>query len=108
MHAQWQAARGAARRGRARELAVAPVTALAAERAAARPAEVGSRRWVRARLRPDGRRFGALVHAVLAEVDLARSAEVARVAAHQGRIVGASAEEVAAAATPWSRRSRIP
>jgi ATP-dependent exoDNAse (exonuclease V) beta subunit len=49
--------------------------------------------------RPRGRRFGTLVHAVLAEVDLsAASPEVAKVARAQGRILGASGEEVTAAA----------
>jgi ATP-dependent exoDNAse (exonuclease V) beta subunit len=49
--------------------------------------------------RPSGRRFGTLVHAVLAEVDLRAGAEeVARTTALQGRIVGASEDEVAAAA----------
>ena len=49
--------------------------------------------------RPRGKRFGTLVHAVLAEVDLKAGAEaVARAAAAQGRIAGAPAEEVAAAA----------
>jgi len=48
--------------------------------------------------RPGGRRFGTLVHAILAAVPLSADAglieEVARV---QGRLVGASAEEVAGA-----------
>jgi ATP-dependent exoDNAse (exonuclease V) beta subunit len=50
------------------------------------------------RARPHGRRFGSLVHAVLAEVDLrANAAEVVRTAELSGRIVGASADEIAAA-----------
>jgi ATP-dependent exoDNAse (exonuclease V) beta subunit len=49
--------------------------------------------------RPRGRRFGSLVHAVLAEVDLrASSADVERTARAQGRMLGAGDEEVAAAA----------
>jgi len=49
--------------------------------------------------RPKGRRFGSLVHAVLAEIDLrAAPAAIERTAAAQGRLLGASGEEVAAAA----------
>jgi len=45
--------------------------------------------------RPRGRRFGSLVHAVLADVDLgAAPAAIAGVARAQGRLVGATAEEV--------------
>jgi ATP-dependent exoDNAse (exonuclease V) beta subunit len=98
VHAEWQGEREALLAAGARaSCAVVPVTALAEERAAEAPSvRVES---VAARgPRPGGRRFGTLVHAVLAEVDLRASPEeVARVAALQGRIVGASAEEVAAA-----------
>jgi ATP-dependent exoDNAse (exonuclease V) beta subunit len=49
--------------------------------------------------RPHGKRFGTLVHAVLATVELdADRAGVAAAAALQGRLLGATAEEVAAAA----------
>ena len=49
--------------------------------------------------RPRGRRFGTLVHAVLAEVDLhAGPEEVRKVALAQGRLLGATPEEVTAAA----------
>src|SRR5260370_26662903 len=48
--------------------------------------------------RPGGKRFGALVHAALAEVGLRGREEIARVAAAQGRLTGATDEEVAAAA----------
>jgi ATP-dependent exoDNAse (exonuclease V) beta subunit len=49
--------------------------------------------------RPGGARFGTLVHAILAAVDLdAGEAGVRAAAEAQGRVVGASAEEVAAAA----------
>ena len=49
--------------------------------------------------RPGGKRFGSLVHAVLAEIDLrASSAAVAQMAAAQGRLIGASQAEVDAAA----------
>jgi len=47
--------------------------------------------------RPHGKRFGTLVHAVLAEVDLrADEAQVTSVAAAQGRLLGASTDEVSA------------
>jgi ATP-dependent helicase/nuclease subunit A len=50
--------------------------------------------------RPHGKRFGILVHAVLASVALDASDLVVAVAARaQGRLVGATAEEVDAAAT---------
>jgi ATP-dependent exoDNAse (exonuclease V) beta subunit len=49
--------------------------------------------------RPHGKRFGTLVHATLAAVDLAAAeGDVEEAAAAQGRIVGATAEEVCAAA----------
>jgi ATP-dependent exoDNAse (exonuclease V) beta subunit len=49
--------------------------------------------------RPHGRRFGTLVHAVLASIELdAERAAVEAVAAWQGRIVGATAAEIDAAA----------
>jgi ATP-dependent helicase/nuclease subunit A len=48
--------------------------------------------------RPGGLRFGALVHALLASIDLkADVAAVTTVASVHGRIVGASAEEISAA-----------
>ncbi len=48
--------------------------------------------------RPRGKRFGILVHAVLAEVDLEAAPDaVTLVARAQARLVGASEEEVAAA-----------
>jgi ATP-dependent helicase/nuclease subunit A len=49
--------------------------------------------------RPSGRRFGALVHAVLAAIDLDASAdEIAAVAQANARLIDATAEEVDAAA----------
>lgn len=51
-----------------------------------------------ARTRPHGKRFGILVHAVLATIALdADTPSVAAAAKIQGRITGASAEEIAAA-----------
>src|SRR5207253_3925621 len=50
------------------------------------------------RPRPHGKRFGTLVHAVLAAVELdAGRAGVADAAALHGRLLGATAEEVEAA-----------
>ena len=50
--------------------------------------------------RPSGGRFGALVHAVLAEVDLgARADEIAAVTQANARLIGATDEESDAAAT---------
>ena len=49
--------------------------------------------------RPRGKRFGILLHATLADVDLAADASsVALLAANLGRVLGATGEEVAAAA----------
>jgi ATP-dependent helicase/nuclease subunit A len=48
--------------------------------------------------RPGGRRFGSLVHALLALIDLSAGAEAVKAAASlQGRIVGATEEEIDAA-----------
>jgi ATP-dependent helicase/nuclease subunit A len=48
--------------------------------------------------RPGGRRFGALVHALLASIDLKADAPAVEAAASvHGRIVGATAEEISAA-----------
>jgi len=59
--------------------------------------------------RPRGRRFGSLVHAVLAEVDLRAGPEgIERVASAQGRLCGAPAEEVAAAARAVASALRHP
>jgi ATP-dependent exoDNAse (exonuclease V) beta subunit len=102
-HALWQERRAdAVAQGKRPWLVVEPVTALAARIAAA--AEAGAEVTVldvaleRAG-RPHGRRFGTLVHATLAVVDLDADDEgVARVARAQGRLLGASDDEVAAAA----------
>ena len=100
LHEDWQRARAALlEAGATPSLSVVTVTALAEERAgevapAVRIEEVAA---VRAG-RPSGPRFGSLVHAVLAEVDLRAAApEVERVTRLQGRLLDASAEEVGAA-----------
>jgi ATP-dependent exoDNAse (exonuclease V) beta subunit len=101
----WSAAHDAAiARGTQQSLRTRTVTALAAEDAVPTEAgpgavieihEVGGARGTR----PGGQRFGALVHALLAIVDLdAESDSMLRtIAQQQGRIVGASDAEVAAA-----------
>jgi ATP-dependent exoDNAse (exonuclease V) beta subunit len=59
--------------------------------------------------RPHGKRFGTLVHAVLAAIDLrADRATVEAVAALQGRILGAPSDEVAAAVESAVRALRHP
>jgi ATP-dependent exoDNAse (exonuclease V) beta subunit len=62
-----------------------------------------------AAVRPHGRRFGILVHAVLAEVPLdAPAAALQRAAAVQGRYLGCTSEEVDAAATVVAEALRHP
>jgi len=104
-HEAWGAERAAGlEAGATPGYAVATVTALAEEGAAA--AAPGVR--IEAvdcdrRGRPGGRRFGTLVHAVLAEVDFAAGTEeVERIAALQGRWLDASDEEVRHAAVAAS------
>ncbi len=61
------------------------------------------------RNRPHGKRFGTLVHAVLAAVDLAAEAPaVAAVACAEGRLMGASAAEIDAAALAAEAALRHP
>jgi len=119
-HAAWQAARGEALlRGATPSLRVSAVTRLAAEPGAATREGVagagavdaigepeGSAPDLRVEEvaleragRPGGKRFGSLVHATLAAVDLdAAEPAVRAVAAAQARLLGASAEELRAAA----------
>jgi ATP-dependent helicase/nuclease subunit A len=50
--------------------------------------------------RPSGRRFGALVHAILASIDLDADVDAVQAsAAVNGRLVGAPEEEISAAIT---------
>jgi len=59
--------------------------------------------------RPGGRRFGVLVHAVLASISLDADAEAVRdAAALQGRLVGASVAEVASAGSAVAAALRHP
>jgi ATP-dependent exoDNAse (exonuclease V) beta subunit len=103
-HLAWQAARAEALEAGARPwLRVEAVTALAREAAAGAGGGTEAVSVLDVPLeragRPRGRRFGTLVHALLAAVDLDAGADaVAAAARQQGRLVGASAEEVEAAA----------
>jgi ATP-dependent exoDNAse (exonuclease V) beta subunit len=113
-HDEWQARRAQVlKSGAEPSMRVTTVTALAAGEggAAYEPVEYVSVD-VRQTKRPRGKRFGTLVHAVLAEVDLHAIVEgtatggvggavpdaIRRVAAAHGRLVGATDEEVQAAA----------
>lgn len=73
---------------------------VARDEAAAEALGVGFAKTEAARhSRPTGTRFGTLVHAALAEVDFgADDGQIARIAAAQGRLLGALPEEVSAAA----------
>jgi ATP-dependent exoDNAse (exonuclease V) beta subunit len=103
-HARWQRARGdALSRGGEASLRVAAVTALAAvepEPGGAAVPEVKIEEVAAVRSgRPGGLRFGSLVHAVLASVvPGAGASEVRATAEGQGRLLGAAADEIAAAA----------
>ncbi len=108
IYARWLAARSdALARGGEPSLRVTAVTALAAraepgavEETLPPPSAVAVEEVASGRAgRPGGARFGSLVHAVLASVDLdAAQAAVGAVAVAQGRLLGALAEEVVAAA----------
>jgi ATP-dependent exoDNAse (exonuclease V) beta subunit len=96
-HEAWQA-----QRARVRELGATPTVRVvtATERAAVMDevVEVAVEVVGGPATRPHGIRFGTLVHAVLAAVDLASPrAEVAAVAAVEGRVLGAPTDEVEAA-----------
>jgi ATP-dependent helicase/nuclease subunit A len=98
-HRQWQEQRAAALESGLRpSMRVETATGRSQKEAAAGPVALETVE-LRDFARPRGRRFGTLVHAVLAEVDLrAGPAQVGKVALAQGRLLGASGEEVAAAA----------
>jgi len=57
---------------------------------------------------PRGKRFGALVHAILATVPLGAAADLATLATTHARLVGASPEEVAAAVVRVQRSLEHP
>jgi ATP-dependent exoDNAse (exonuclease V) beta subunit len=96
-HALWQAERASVRADAAVP-AIRVVTATEHAQIAVDGADVSIERVDRAADRPGGRRFGTLVHATLAVVDLgAARTDVGAVAAIEGRLLGATADEVAAA-----------
>ncbi|RIK95991.1 MAG: ATP-dependent deoxyribonuclease subunit A [Proteobacteria bacterium] len=101
-HAAWQAQRAATRaQGAAPSLIARTVTSLAAERSAAAsdvPIEVATVAPAPT-ARPGGKRFGILVHAMLAAVDLhdCPPSALRALAAQQGRLVDATDAERAAA-----------
>ncbi|HSP97091.1 MAG TPA: UvrD-helicase domain-containing protein [Candidatus Dormibacteraeota bacterium] len=97
--AAWQAARDdALTRGAQPSCTVRTATARAAEETAAAPPAVDIVEVPRAAGRPAGPRFGALVHAMLAMTPLTATADaITAVATVQARILGAPADELAAA-----------
>jgi ATP-dependent exoDNAse (exonuclease V) beta subunit len=101
-HEEWQRLRAERlERGARASLVALPVTTLAEERAGegAGPPVVVEEVPGDRTARPHGRRFGTLVHALLAVVPLDASPEaLAAAAALQGRLVGAGEDEVRAAA----------
>jgi len=103
-HAVWQAERERVRAtGSAPSLMVRTVTEHAAV-AAAPAVEVAVESVGAPAPRPHGKRFGTLVHAVLAAVELdADPTGVADAAALQGRLLGATAAEVEAATETVAR-----
>ncbi len=89
---EWSSSRAAALENGSRpSVTVARVT----EWRAPRPEEIAVIEADRDAIRPAGRRYGALVHEVLAAIPLGAGGEaIARVAALRGRILGATSEEV--------------
>jgi len=98
-HQRWQQRRSAAiEQGARPSLRVDTATARSLPAVAGEPVELAAVE-IRDFSRPRGRRFGSLVHAVLAETDLRAGPEaVGGVARAQARLVGATPEEVDAAA----------
>ncbi len=98
-HAAWQERRAETlARGGAESVRVARVVDLAAERRGEGKGVAVEEVALERAGRPGGRRFGTLVHAVLAAVDLeADEAAVRAVARVQGRILGAAEDEIEAA-----------
>ena len=108
------------REGRARALEHAAAPSLVVEtatgRAAAGASAAGARdeadvtviELARAAVRPSGPRFGSLVHAVLATVPLDDPAATGETAVLHGRLLGATDEEVAAAAAAVTAALRHP
>jgi ATP-dependent exoDNAse (exonuclease V) beta subunit len=89
-------------------IAVRTVTSLAREQIESRPIQIATAPRSVAK-RPVGRRFGALVHSMLAAVDLnSTRADIDSAAALHGRLFNATQEEIDAAATICRRRVRPP
>ena len=82
--------------------------ALAADSSAAPPSVVEVVGTAPDSERPAGPRFGSLVHALLAVAPLDRPAGVEELAALQGRILGATEDEIAAAAVAAAAALRHP
>ncbi|NVB78384.1 MAG: UvrD-helicase domain-containing protein [Kofleriaceae bacterium] len=98
-HAAWIARRDGALVTAARKSVISvSVTEEAKTATLAGPLVTVHETQVDRRNRPGGKRFGTLVHATLAAVDLRGNAEhVQMIATNQARLIGASAEEIAAA-----------
>jgi ATP-dependent exoDNAse (exonuclease V) beta subunit len=102
-HDAWQRTRGALRASGAEPRLVVATATERAGAAADFDDEIAVEAVPAAAHRPHGPRFGTLVHAVLATIDLdAAPDDVARLSEIEGRILGASSEEVAAAAVAVS------
>jgi ATP-dependent exoDNAse (exonuclease V) beta subunit len=99
-HAEWQERRSEMlARGSAESIRLARVVDLAAERRGEGEGVAVEEVALDRSGRPGGRRFGSLVHAVLATVDLdAGESVVGTTARSHGRILGAAEDEIAAAA----------
>jgi ATP-dependent exoDNAse (exonuclease V) beta subunit len=102
-HDAWQRTRGALRASGAEPRLVVATATERAGAAADFDDEIAVEAVPAAAHRPHGPRFGTLVHAVLATIDLdAAPDDVARLSEIEGRILGASSDEVAAAAVAVS------
>jgi hypothetical protein len=115
LHAEWQARRAALlARGAQPSLRIATAT----EAKGGAFAATGAEGLLDVRIdatdaprigRPHGKRFGILVHAVLSTIDLGAGAKrIENQARAQGRLLGASLDEIAAAAASVSAALRHP
>lgn len=104
-HEDWQARRRATQERASQPLrnvltatSILPEIVTSTEDGSDRVANVVIEEIAADRSRPHGKRFGTLVHAVLSGIELnAHADHIEAVAATQGRIVGASEKEIAAA-----------
>ncbi|TMA29802.1 MAG: ATP-dependent deoxyribonuclease subunit A [Deltaproteobacteria bacterium] len=108
-HREWAARRAQAiESGQRASLRVETATARSTAEPGGTAAQLATA-GARGPTRPRGKRFGSLVHALLAEAPLTASAdEIARLAAAQGRLCGAPPEEVSAAARAVEAALRHP